>query len=75
MLDFMPQINIYDIIPVHKRLVGKSHTYTIERMNRLLRHYPARFARKTYCWSKSLNMIINSTFLFLFLDFFSSIHF
>ena len=69
------QYSVYDIIPRHKRLVGKAHTYNVERMNRLLRHYLAHFARKTYCWSKSFNMIINSTFLFLARDFFLSICF
>ena len=69
------QYSVYDIIPRRKRLVGKAHTYTVERMNRLLRHYLARFACKTYCWSKSFNMIISSVFLFLHLDFFPSIHF
>ena len=57
------QYTAYDIIPRNRRLVGKAHTYTVERMNRLLRHYLARFTRKTYCWSKSLNMIIDSVFL------------
>ena len=33
------QYSVYDIIPRHKRLVGKSHTYTVERMNRLLRPF------------------------------------
>ena len=54
------KFSAYNIIPKDKHLIGKSHTYTVERMNRLLRHYLARFSRKTYCWSKSLNMIINS---------------
>ena len=67
--------SVYDIIPRHKRLVGKAHTYTVERMNRLLSHYLARFARKTYCWSKNFNMIISSVFLFLYRDFFLSIRF
>ena len=38
----------YDIIPSNKHLIGKSNTYTVERMNHLLRHYLTRFAR-TYC--------------------------
>ena len=37
----------YDLIDPKKRLIGKAHTYNVERMNRLLRHYLARFARKT----------------------------
>ena len=36
----------YNLIDPKKRLIGKSHTYTVERMNRLLRHYLARFRRK-----------------------------
>ena len=47
----------YNIIPSNKHLVGKAHTYTVEQMNHLLRHYIARFAHKTYCWSRSLSMI------------------
>ena len=59
------KFSVYNIIPEDKHLIGKSHTYTVERMNRLLRHYLARFARKTYFWPKSLNMIDNSVILFL----------
>jgi len=36
----------------------------VERINRLLRYCLARFTHKTYCWSKSLNMIINSVFFY-----------
>ena len=38
------------IIPEDKHLIGKSHTYTVERMKRLLRHY---LARKTYVGPKA----------------------
>ena len=69
------KFSVYDIIPTDKHLIGKTHTYTVERMNRLLRHYLARFARKTYCWSKSLYMIENSVLLFLHRTSTSSIHF
>ena len=51
------KFSVYDIIPSNKHLIGKSNTYTVERMNRLIRHYLVRFARKTYCWSRSLSMI------------------
>ena len=60
------KFSVYDIIPSNKHLIGKSNTYTVERMNRLLRHYLARFARKTYCWSRSLSMISFSVSLFTF---------
>ena len=69
------KFSAYNIIPKDKHLIGKLHTYTVERMNCILRHYLARFARKTYCWSKSLNMIVNSLLLFLYRDYFSSMHF
>ena len=59
----------YNLIVPTKHLVGKAHTYTVERMNRLLRHYLARFARKTYCYSKSLQMIKYSLLLFMHRDF------
>ena len=59
-------ISHYDIIPPDKHLIGKSHTFTVERMNRLLRHYLARFAHKTYRWSRSLSMISFSVSLFAF---------
>ena len=39
------------------------------RMNRLLRHCLERLARKTYCYSKSLQMIKYSLLLFVHRDF------
>ena len=63
----------YNLIDPKKRLIGKAHTYTVERMNRLFRHYLARFRRKTYCWSKSLSMINVSVLLFLYRKSISSI--
>ncbi len=59
----------YNLIDPAKHLTGKAHTYTIERMNRLMRYYLARFARKTYCYSKSLQMIKYSLLLFMHRDF------
>ena len=37
-----------NVIPEGKHLIGESHTDAVERMNRILRHYLTRFARKTY---------------------------
>ncbi len=56
----------YNLIDPKKPLIGKSHTYTVERMNRLLRYYLARFRRKTYCWSKNLGVINDSVLLQIF---------
>lgn len=47
----------YNLIDLVRILIGKEHTYTVERMSRLLRHYLAHFALKTYCQSKSPYMI------------------
>ena len=69
------KFSVYHVIPGNKHLIGKSNTYAVECMNRFLRHHLARFVRKTYCWSKSLNMIDNSLLLFLFRDSFVSIYF
>ena len=56
----------YDIIPLDKHIIGKSHTFTVEHINRLLSNYLARFARKTYCWFRPLSMISFSVSLFAF---------
>ena len=68
LIQFLPSLQFRHPHPA-KHLVGKAHTYTVERMNSLLRHYLARFARKTYCFSKSLQMIKYSLLLFMRRDF------
>jgi len=46
-----------DVIPAEKLIQTKKETYTVESYNGLLRHYLARFRRKTKCYSKSLDML------------------
>jgi len=46
-----------EFIPKTKRVQSKAETYTIEGLNSLVRHFLARFKRKTKCYSKSLQMI------------------
>ena len=65
----------YNLINPKKHTTGKSNTYTVERTNRLLLYYLARFAHKTYSASKSLDMIFYSLYLFCFCHLFSSIFF
>ena len=60
----------YNLIDPKKHIVGKAHS-----TNRLLRHYLARFARKAYYVSKSLNMIFYSLYLFSFRHLLPSIYF
>ena len=46
-----------EIIPTSKHLQSKKETFTIEGYNSLIRHYLARFKRKTKCYSKCQTMI------------------
>ena len=58
--------DFYKLINRKSHIVGKSYTYTVEGTNLILRHYLARFARKTYFVSKCFPMIIYSLYLFCF---------
>lgn len=49
-----------EIIPCEKLHQSKAETFTIEGFNSLIRHYIARFRRKTKCYTKSLEMMILS---------------
>lgn len=49
-----------EIIPIHKHLTSKAQTFTIEGYNSLIRHFTARFTRKTKCYSKCQKMIENT---------------
>lgn len=54
-LNFMLKINPRRTMSSHyiNIFIRKSHTFNVERMNCLIRHYLARFVSKTYRWSKS----------------------
>jgi insertion element IS1 protein InsB len=45
------------MIPAEKLLQTKSETFTIESYNGQIRHFLARFRRKTKYYSKSVEMI------------------
>nr|WP_115006364.1 IS1 family transposase [Moraxella lacunata] len=49
-----------EIIPIHKHLTSKAQAFTIEGYNSLIRHFTARFKRKTKCYSKCQKMIENT---------------
>ena len=49
-----------EFIPREKHLQTKAETYTVEGYNSRIRHYLARFKRKTKCYSKADYMIIIS---------------
>ena len=50
-------------IPKSKHIQSKAETYTIEGYNSLIRHYLARFKRKTKCYTKSTMMLRYSLIL------------
>ena len=56
----------YEIINPNMRLIGKEHTYTVERTNRRLRHYLARFVRRSYSVSQNKEMVANSLYVWVF---------
>ena len=45
------------IVPAEKHVATKSETCAIEGHNSRIRHYLARFRRKTFCYSKALPMV------------------
>ena len=49
-----------DFLPPEKYIQSKEETYTLESYNSRVRHYLARFKRKTKCYSKSVEMIVIS---------------
>ncbi len=57
---------IYKSLPKDKHLIGKKHTTQIESLNANVRHYLARFRRKTRCYSKCPLMVELSLFLLFF---------
>ena len=56
--DFYPAYDAFVPWRLHKK--GKAGTFTVESKNSQIRHYLARFHRKTKCYSKSIHMVIAS---------------
>ena len=52
-----------EFLPPTKHVKSKAETYTVEGYNSLVRHYPARFRRKTKCYTKSFEMLYYSLLL------------
>ena len=47
----------YRIIAPQRRIESKQETYTVEGVNSRFRHFFARFQRKTFCYTKSLEVL------------------
>ena len=54
-----------EMIPIDQLLQSKAETYTVESYNGIIRHFSARFRRKTKCYSKSEKMIEYSLILLM----------
>jgi insertion element IS1 protein InsB len=54
----------YNILPEEQHVRSKAHTYTVEAKNAQIRHYLARFHRRTKCYSKAVHMVVASLILF-----------
>lgn len=54
-----------EIVPSEQLLQTKTETYTVESYNGLIRHFLARFRRKTKCYSKSEDILKYSLMLLM----------
>ena len=45
------------VIPEELHIVTKAETSAVEALNSRIRHYLARFKRKTFCYSKAIHMV------------------
>jgi insertion element IS1 protein InsB len=54
-----------EMIPSEQLIQSKKETYTVESYNGVIRHFLARFRRKTKCYSKSEEMIEYSLLLLM----------
>jgi insertion element IS1 protein InsB len=48
------------VIPPERHYQGKDQTYTVESKNSQIRHYLAKFRRRTKCYVKSVENVIMS---------------
>lgn len=55
-----------EMITTEQLIQTKKEIYTVESYNGLLRHYIARFRRRTKCYSKSLEMLNLTVKLFIY---------
>lgn len=52
-----------EFIPQEKHIQSKAETFTVEGYNSIVRHFLARFKRRTKCYSKAKHMIEKSLLL------------
>jgi insertion element IS1 protein InsB len=64
--DYLPTYT--NFLPHKKHVQSKAQTHIIEGENSRIRHYLARLHRKTFCYSKSLEMVNISMLLLTYKD-------
>ena len=64
--DYFPAYS--SIVEGVSHVVGKAYTWGVESLNSRVRHYLARFRRKTFCYSKALHMVKATLTLFFTSD-------
>lgn len=52
-----------NLVPIHLHYRSKAETTSVESCNSLLRHYLARFRRRTKCYSKCKHMLLQAVLL------------
>ncbi len=62
MADYWKSYN--EMVPANQLIQSKKETYTVESYNGLIRHFLARFRRKSKCYTKSIQMMIFTLKLF-----------
>jgi insertion element IS1 protein InsB len=67
---FSDALSVYETLVYfpgkHRSVADKSQTYSVEADNAELRHYLARLARKSRCFSRSLRALWRAIKLFVF---------
>jgi len=53
-----------EMVPAIQLIQSKKETFTVESYNGLIRHFLARFRRKSKCYTKSIEMMIYTLKLF-----------
>lgn len=57
-----------EFVDKERHVVSKRETTQVESHNSNIRHYLARFRRKTKCYSKTARMVCLSLYLFIYKD-------
>jgi len=63
MTDYWQPYQLFLPLEIHRQ--SKAETFTVEGYNSFFRHFLARLRRKSKCYSKSMNMLLDSVILLM----------